>query len=103
MISGRRSVDALAAVSYAPTGKATNEKGGYRLSGRWSFASGCDNAQWGIFGGIIPFADGPKPGFFLVPRSDFTIFDDWNPMGLAGTGSKTHGYVGRIRAGLSRR
>jgi alkylation response protein AidB-like acyl-CoA dehydrogenase len=82
-------LDEIAAVSYAPTGKATAEKGGFRLSGRWSFGSGCDNAQWGILGGIIPFADGPKPGFFLVPRSDFTIFDDWNPMGLAGTGSKT--------------
>ncbi|MET0277339.1 MAG: flavin-dependent monooxygenase, partial [Pseudorhodoplanes sp.] len=82
-------LDSIAAVSYAPTGKATPEKGGYRLTGRWSFGSGCDNAQWGILGGIIPLADGPKPGFFLVPRGDFTIFDDWNPMGLAGTGSKT--------------
>lgn len=81
--------NAIAAVSYAPTGKATKEAAGYRLSGRWSFASGCDNAQWGILGGIIPLADGPKPGFFLVPRKDFDIHDDWNPMGLAGTGSKT--------------
>jgi alkylation response protein AidB-like acyl-CoA dehydrogenase len=84
-----RDLDAIAAVSYAPTGKATAEKGGYRLTGRWSFGSGCDNAQWGILGGIIPMADGAKPGFFLVPRKDFAIFDDWNPMGLAGTGSKT--------------
>ncbi len=84
-----KELDAIAAVSYAPTGKATAENGGYRLSGRWSFGSGCDNAQWGILGGILPLADGPKPGFFLVPRKDFTIFDDWNPMGLAGTGSKT--------------
>ena len=81
--------DAIAAVSYAPTGKAVPDAGSYRLSGRWSFASGCDNAQWGILGGIIPFADGPKPGFFLVPRGDFAIDDDWDPMGLAGTGSKT--------------
>lgn len=81
--------DAIAAVSYAPTGKAVKEAGGYRLSGRWSFASGCDNAQWGILGGIIPLADGAKPGFFLVPRSHIEIDDDWDPMGLAGTGSKT--------------
>ena len=80
--------DAIAAVSYAPTGKATIEGSGFRLTGRWSFASGCDNAQWGILGGMVPHADGPKPGFFLVPRADYTI-DDWNPMGLAGTGSKT--------------
>jgi alkylation response protein AidB-like acyl-CoA dehydrogenase len=81
--------DAIAAVSYAPTGKAVAEPGGYRLSGRWSFASGCDNAQWGILGGIIPMPDGPKPGFFLVPRAQFSIDDDWYTMGLAGTGSKT--------------
>jgi alkylation response protein AidB-like acyl-CoA dehydrogenase len=81
--------DAIAAVSYAPTGKAVAEAGGYRLSGRWSFASGCDNAQWGILGGIIPLPDGPRPGFFLVPRPQFSIHDDWYTMGLAGTGSKT--------------
>lgn len=81
--------DAIAAVSYAPTGKAVQDKGGYRLSGRFSFASGCDSANWGILGGILPFKDGPKPGFFLIPRSQFTIHDDWFTMGLAGTGSKT--------------
>lgn len=85
----RDSLDTVAAVSYAPSGKATPENGGYRLSGRWSFASGVDNATWGIVGGIVPLADGPKPGFFLVPKADYTIHDDWNPMGLAGTGSKT--------------
>jgi len=84
-----RNSNAIAAVSYAPTGKAVKEAGGYRLTGRWSFGSGCDNAQWGILGGMIPLADGAKPGFFLVPRAQFEIDDDWNPMGLAGTGSKT--------------
>jgi resorcinol 4-hydroxylase (FADH2) len=85
----RDSKDAVAAVSYAPSGKAVTERQGYRLSGRWGFASGADNATWGIVGGIVPFAGGPKPGFFLVPKADFVIHDDWNPMGLAGTGSKT--------------
>lgn len=80
---------AIAAVSYAPTGKAEAVPGGFRLSGRWSFASGCDNAEWGILGGMIPLAGGVKPGFFLVPGVDFSIDDDWHTMGLAGTGSKT--------------
>jgi resorcinol 4-hydroxylase (FADH2) len=80
---------AIAAVSYAPTGKAVPEPGGYRLTGRWSFASGCDNAQWGILGGILPLEGGAKPGFFLVPLSQCKVQDDWNTMGLAGTGSKT--------------
>lgn len=80
---------AIAAVSYAPTGKAVPVPGGYCVSGRWSFASGCDNAKWGILGGMIPLEGGAKPGFFLVPRADYTIDDDWFTMGLAGTGSKT--------------
>lgn len=85
----RDGLDEVAAVSYAPAGKAAAERGGFRLSGRWSFASGVDNAQWGIVGGIVPLADGPKPGFFLVPQRDYAIHDDWNTMGLAATGSKT--------------
>ena len=98
----RDSLDTVAAVSYAPTGKAVPESGGYRLSGRWSFASGVDNATWGIVGGIVPLADGPKPGFFLVPKADYTIHDDWNPMGLAGTGSKTIVISGCLHPGPSR-
>jgi alkylation response protein AidB-like acyl-CoA dehydrogenase len=81
--------NAIAAVSYAPTGKMVPADGGYRASGRWSFASGCDNADWGILAGIVPFEDGAKPAFFLVPKSDYQIHDDWHVMGLAGTGSKT--------------
>ncbi|MGB9396764.1 MAG: acyl-CoA dehydrogenase family protein, partial [Pseudolabrys sp.] len=81
--------DAIAAVSYAPTGKAVPDKDGYRLSGRFSFASGCDNANWAILGGMLPLKEGTRPGLFLVPRSHFTIHDDWFTMGLAGTGSKT--------------
>ncbi len=81
--------DAIAAVSYAPTGKAVPDKDGYRLTGRFSFASGVDNANWGIVGGMLPLKEGPKPGFFLIPRSQFSIHDDWFTMGLAGTGSKT--------------
>lgn len=80
---------AIAAVSYAPTGKAEAVPGGFRLSGRWSFASGCDNARWGILGGMIPLEGGAKPGFFLVSCNDYSIDDDWYTMGLAGTGSKT--------------
>src|SRR5690348_12393440 len=38
--------DAIAAVSYAPVGRAVPDRDGYRLSGRFSFASGCDNANW---------------------------------------------------------
>ncbi len=82
--------DAIAAVSYAPTGKVEPVEGGYRLSGRWSFASGCDNADWAIVSALMPKPDGGKvPGFFFVPKCDCVIDDDWFTMGLAGTGSKS--------------
>ena len=83
--------DAIAAGSYAPIGKAVAVDGGYRLSGNWSFTSGCDHAQWLFLGGMIPSASEgspPKPGFFLLPRGDVQIEDNWFTMGLAGTGSK---------------
>jgi alkylation response protein AidB-like acyl-CoA dehydrogenase len=82
--------DAISAVSYAPTGTAERVPGGYRIKGRWSFASGVDNVQWVIIAGLLEKPEGGKaPGFFLVPKQDYTIDDDWFTMGLAGTGSKT--------------
>src|SRR5580700_7020740 len=39
--------------SYAPTGKATQQEGGHRLKGRWSFSSGCDHTSWVLLGGIV--------------------------------------------------
>lgn len=83
---------ALACGSYAPTTKAVASDGGYVLSGRWSFASGCDNAQWSLCAALLPSrteADRFTPAFLLVPASDYRIDDTWNVVGLAGTGSKT--------------
>jgi alkylation response protein AidB-like acyl-CoA dehydrogenase len=83
--------DAIAAGSYAPVGKAVAANGGYRLSGSWSFTSGCDHAQWLFLGGMISSTEDrspPKPAFFLLPRGDVRFEDNWYTMGLAGTGSK---------------
>jgi resorcinol 4-hydroxylase (FADH2) len=82
---------AIAAGSYAPAGKTVAVDGGYRTSGVWSFASGCDNAHWYLLATMVPPVDGaeaPKPTFLLVPRADARIDDNWHTMGLAGTGSK---------------
>ena len=46
--------DALLFGSYPPVGKVVPADGGYRLSGNWSFTSGCDHAQWLVLGGMIP-------------------------------------------------
>jgi 3-hydroxy-9,10-secoandrosta-1,3,5(10)-triene-9,17-dione monooxygenase len=75
--------------SYAPTGKATVTDGGYILSGKWSFSSGCDHCSWVLLGGLVFNADGNVVDFktFMVPRKDYTIIDVWNVVGLRGTGS----------------
>jgi 3-hydroxy-9,10-secoandrosta-1,3,5(10)-triene-9,17-dione monooxygenase len=80
---------ALISSSYAPTGKVERVAGGFRLSGRWSFSSGCDHCQWVFLGGIAPSDDAtPDMRTFLLPRSDYRIIDTWHVAGLAGTGSK---------------
>src|ERR1700710_628657 len=75
--------------SYAPTGKAQIIEGGFRLSGKWSFSSGCDHCQWVLLGGLVFNDDGNVVDFrtFMVPRADYAIEDVWNVVGLRGTGS----------------
>lgn len=75
--------------SYAPTGKAQVTDGGYTLSGKWSFSSGCDHCSWVLLGGLVFNDQGAIVDFktFMVPREKYTIIDVWNTVGLAGTGS----------------
>jgi 3-hydroxy-9,10-secoandrosta-1,3,5(10)-triene-9,17-dione monooxygenase len=81
---------ALISAAFDPVGRATRVNGGFRFSGRHSFSSGVDYADWMICGGFIVDGDTlDGPHFFLVPRADATIIDDWHTMGLEGTGSKT--------------
>ena len=90
--SGTSNPDAVACGSYAPAAKAIEVEGGYRLTGRWSFASGCDNAQWSLCAALLPSKTESgqfAPAFLLVPASDYVIDDTWNVVGLSGTGSKT--------------
>lgn len=83
--------DVIISGSYAPSATAKPVPGGYRVSGQWGFASGCDHAGWHVAGVIFPpTEEGGKPsaGFVLLPRSDYRIVDNWHTVGLAGTGSK---------------
>ena len=80
---------ARASSAYAPVGRMVEADGGYRLSGRWSFSSGCTHASWALLGAIMMGPDG-KPADFqtvLVPRTDYEIVDVWDTVGLRGTGS----------------
>ncbi len=63
--------------------------GGYRVSGFWDYASGCDIATHVMVSGLI-LQEGapPKPVLMLVDRKDFTIVDNWKVLGMQGTGSR---------------
>lgn len=79
----------LISSSYAPTGKVTKADGGFKISGRWSFSSGCDHCDWVFLGGFVPQEAGPpEMRTFLLPKRDYVIEDNWHTMGLRGTGSK---------------
>lgn len=78
--------------SYAPVAKAEAVDGGYRIQGKWRFASNIDNSQWAVLGVQFPPKEQGGPasaGFLLVPRVQWSIEDDWHVTGQAGTGSKT--------------
>ncbi len=87
----RDAPEVLVSSSYAPTGQGTRVAGGFELSGRWSFASGCDHTGWTVLGAMVPMSEGAAQefAFFLIPRADYAIEDDWHVVGLAGTGSKS--------------
>lgn len=85
---------ALAGV-FAPSGRAVPEDGGYRLSGRWQWASGCENAGWRMGGAMVMDGDAPRrlegggveirSCFFRAEQSE--VIDTWHVSGMRGTGS----------------
>lgn len=80
---------ACAAWSNLPRVEVTEEADGIRISGSWSFATGCTAATF--VGGMVslpPTPDG-KPRFLaaLAPVGEAAIEETWDPVGLAGTGS----------------
>ncbi len=80
---------------FAPMGRATAEADGYRVSGRWQWASGSANCQW-LMGGSVLLDDGkprmlpngmPDARMMIFPAADATLIDSWHVTGLCGTGS----------------
>ena len=78
-----------AAGCYMPTGRAMAAPGGYRVTGRWAFASGIRHAAW-VSGTARVVRDGQtttERRVFVVPVKDVQIHDTWQVAGLRGTGS----------------
>jgi 3-hydroxy-9,10-secoandrosta-1,3,5(10)-triene-9,17-dione monooxygenase len=68
-------------------GTAERVRGGYRVSGRWSFSSGCDAASW-VMVACRTGAGSDDRLWLLLPRSECDIVDTWFAAGLRGSGSK---------------
>jgi alkylation response protein AidB-like acyl-CoA dehydrogenase len=82
--------EAVASSSLAPRAAAKRVAGGWRLSGRFPFSSGCDYAQWAILGAFLgEMGDARHIAYLLAPLGEVEIVDDWQVLGLAGTGSKS--------------
>lgn len=83
--------DAWIAGSLAPHGNAVAVDGGWRVTGKWMWASGSVHAQWAACGIHMVNAQGETVNFglSLMPMSELTIEDTWFVAGMKGTGSNT--------------
>jgi 3-hydroxy-9,10-secoandrosta-1,3,5(10)-triene-9,17-dione monooxygenase len=82
--------EAVASSSLAPRAAARRVAGGWRLSGHYPFSSGVDHAQWAIVGAFLgEMGDPLHVAYLLVPLAETEIVDDWQVLGLLGTGSKS--------------
>jgi alkylation response protein AidB-like acyl-CoA dehydrogenase len=77
--AGRGSGAPFLAGVFAPGGKLVDG----RLTGQWSYASGCRHADWFVVGALA----GRRHVVCFVPPRDVRIVDNWDTLGLAGTGS----------------
>lgn len=86
----------VAAGSPTPNGAARPVEGGWRIDGRWGWASGIDHADWVIAqappAGAADRPPGAPPELITVavPRDAVEVEDTWWPAGLAGTGSSDY-------------
>jgi alkylation response protein AidB-like acyl-CoA dehydrogenase len=71
--------------SFFPRGQAEPVAGGYRVKGRWPYASGIHHADWVLAGAFAPKPAGPR--LVVLPRDQVVIHDNWQVAGLKGTGS----------------
>jgi alkylation response protein AidB-like acyl-CoA dehydrogenase len=97
--NGSDGVRTVVAGQLVPRGTGHPVRGGYLVSGRWSFSSGIVHADW-VIGAFKPSGgdpgtadDGTAEGglsrmvVFLVPKAQVEVIDNWHVAGLQGTGS----------------
>jgi indole-3-acetate monooxygenase len=83
-----RDPQAASASSILFAGKAERIDGGYRVTGRWPFVSGCQHSEClGFTCRVIGGAGGPEMRLVFVRAEAVHILDTWYSTGLRGSGS----------------
>lgn len=84
----------IVANSPSPTAQAMVTPGGYRVTGRQGFSTGCRHASWiaahatVIENGEPRLRDGkPEARYFLIPIAQVELLDTWHVRGMRGTGT----------------
>ena len=79
----------IAPGSLAPNGRAEAVEGGYRITGRWQWATGIMHAGWVMVGAFasLPGKQRPSLCMFVVPKEEVQVIDSWHVQGMVGTGS----------------
>ncbi len=83
--------DVIIGGTFNPTGEATPVDGGFRVTGQWAFASGCDHCHRFLAHCVVPDGREPPMRMMVLPRDDVEVKDTWSVSGLCGTGS--HDFV----------
>jgi alkylation response protein AidB-like acyl-CoA dehydrogenase len=95
-------LDCITAGWVIPAGTLEVTDGGYRLSGRWSFGSGCTHADVMSGGAVLTEGGVPLLGpdgrpqwrVALLPAAEFEVHDTWRTTGLCGSGSNDYSIDG---------
>jgi indole-3-acetate monooxygenase len=87
----RRNPKAVVGGALVPSGTATPVPGGYRVSGRWAFASGIEHCTWVMAACRVAGGDMRA---VVMPARDVTVLDTWSVGGLRGTGSHDFAVLG---------
>ncbi|WP_328715254.1 acyl-CoA dehydrogenase family protein [Nocardia salmonicida] len=85
------SPDLIVAGVLAPSGTVRKVAGGYRVTGRWPYASASLHADWATNGAMLVDDDGQvlDQVAIAMPRGDFQVEDTWYVAGMRASGSNT--------------
>jgi alkylation response protein AidB-like acyl-CoA dehydrogenase len=79
----------VAGTAVAGGGSAVRVDGGYRVSGRWTFGSGCRESRWMMANFDLSDGNGASAGLYraFFQPSECTVIETWDMVGMRGTGS----------------